>query len=373
MHRRAVHPLTGLLATLGTVALVTAACGLGPGPTASTMATPSAIATPSARRTPEASPTVLPSPTFLAYVAQPGDNLTSLALRFSTTARSIAFWNRATYPSLDPLSEGYQPDAIQAGWRLVLLPGSTVDETASLPPGPPTALPSTSVAPSVRPSVPIPNLPPAGSPSVVVEHGPRGSGLVALTFDMGGRLDPAVATVEWLVGHRVQATVFPTGATGSGTDAGRQVLALLAAHRDLFRIGNHSWDHPYFTQLTATAIADQLQRTEAAVAPLAGSSTKPFFRPPYGAQDATVRTAVGAAGWACMVLWDVDTVDWKPESDGGPTTDDIVARVLSRAQGGSIVLMHLGGYNTLEALPAIVDGLRARGLEPVTLGEMLGT
>jgi peptidoglycan/xylan/chitin deacetylase (PgdA/CDA1 family) len=70
-------------------------------------------------------------------------------------------------------------------------------------------------------------------------------------------------------------------------------------------------------------------------------------------------------------MWDIDTIDWRPTVDGGPTARDIEARVLSRVQGGSIVLMHLGGYNTLEALPAIVDGLRAKGLEPVTLTELL--
>ncbi len=72
-------------------------------------------------------------------------------------------------------------------------------------------------------------------------------------------------------------------------------------------------------------------------------------------------------------MWDIDSLDWKPESDGGPTTDDLTARVLARVQGGSIVLMHLGGYHTLEALPDIVAGLADRGFEPVTLTRLLGT
>jgi peptidoglycan/xylan/chitin deacetylase (PgdA/CDA1 family) len=46
--------------------------------------------------------------------------------------------------------------------------------------------------------------------------------------------------------------------------------------------------------------------------------------------------------------------------------------VLANAHGGSIVLLHLGGYHTLEALPGILDGLAARGLRAVTLTEMLG-
>ena len=65
-------------------------------------------------------------------------------------------------------------------------------------------------------------------------------------------------------------------------------------------------------------------------------------------------------------------IDKRPGAEGGPTADDIRTKVLSRAEGGSIVLMHLGGWNTLDALPAIVNGLRANGLEPVTLHRMLG-
>jgi peptidoglycan/xylan/chitin deacetylase (PgdA/CDA1 family) len=50
-----------------------------------------------------------------------------------------------------------------------------------------------------------------------------------------------------------------------------------------------------------------------------------------------------------------------------------VAKVLDNAQGGSIVLMHLGGYETLEALPRIVDGLRADGYDLVSLDELMDT
>jgi len=44
---------------------------------------------------------------------------------------------------------------------------------------------------------------------------------------------------------------------------------------------------------------------------------------------------------------------------------------LSRIEGGSIVLLHLGGWNTREALPGILQGLDAKGLEPVTLSGLL--
>jgi hypothetical protein len=76
-------------------------------------------------------PTPTPMPTFMAYAVTSGDSLNSIAHRFHTTARSIAFWNRATYPSLDPDSARYAPNSIRIGWTLVLIPGVLYDETAA--------------------------------------------------------------------------------------------------------------------------------------------------------------------------------------------------------------------------------------------------
>jgi peptidoglycan/xylan/chitin deacetylase (PgdA/CDA1 family) len=48
-----------------------------------------------------------------------------------------------------------------------------------------------------------------------------------------------------------------------------------------------------------------------------------------------------------------------------------VSRVLTKASGGSIVLMHLGGYHTRDALPMLISSLRARGYTLTTLSDML--
>jgi hypothetical protein len=73
-------------------------------------------------------PTPTPEPTFLVYVVKKGDSLNTIAHRFKTTARSIAFWNRATYPSLDPESAKYRPDLLKLGWTLFVRPNDVVDE-----------------------------------------------------------------------------------------------------------------------------------------------------------------------------------------------------------------------------------------------------
>ena len=73
-------------------------------------------------------PTPTPAPTFLAVKVKQGDSLNTIAHQFGTTARSIAFWNRTTYPSLDPESPSYKPGLLQVGWTLYVLPNLVYDE-----------------------------------------------------------------------------------------------------------------------------------------------------------------------------------------------------------------------------------------------------
>ena len=194
---------------------------------------------------------------------------------------------------------------------------------------------------------------------------------------MGGRVGDALAIVDWLVDHQVHATIFMTGAMADNqnTDAGRQVLAIIDAHPDLFTLGNHSYTHRDFRTLSASEIRDELQRTEDALARHCSQDPRPLFRPPNGGYDADVLAALGSAGYRTTALWDIDTIDWRPIDNDppGPTADQIVAKVLGNAQGGSIVLMHLGGYETFQALPRIVEGLDDAGYELVTIDELLGT
>jgi peptidoglycan/xylan/chitin deacetylase (PgdA/CDA1 family) len=190
---------------------------------------------------------------------------------------------------------------------------------------------------------------------------------------MGGRVEPALDIMNWLIANDVHATVFMTGAMADNpnTEAGRAVLRLIEAHPTVFDLGNHSYSHPDFRELTAAEMASELSRAESAIAAVVDVSPRPWFRPPFGGVNAAVVSGVAAAGYDRTIMWDVDTIDWLPEAEGGPTAVEIVAKVTSNAQGGSIVLMHLGGYNTYEALPGVVAALKAKGLQSVTLGDLL--
>ena len=153
---------TGLLLVLVLVAPLVAACvpvpvarstAIVPRPSLAVAPTPTEVATPAPTPTgptPIPSfvrPTLTPEPSFFVYVVVRGDTLSSIARRFETTTQSLAFWNRVTYPSLDPDSATYAPDRIKVGWVLRLSPGVEVDPEDLLGPSPSLAA-ATSAPPS---------------------------------------------------------------------------------------------------------------------------------------------------------------------------------------------------------------------------------
>jgi hypothetical protein len=96
-------------------------------------------------------PTPLPAPTFLAYTVKSGDTLTSIARDYRTSPRSIAFWSRGEHPSLDPESASYEPDRLEVGWVLLLVPDTVFDED-QLMDATPSPTPADSAGESAGPS-----------------------------------------------------------------------------------------------------------------------------------------------------------------------------------------------------------------------------
>jgi peptidoglycan/xylan/chitin deacetylase (PgdA/CDA1 family) len=98
--------------------------------------------------------------------------------------------------------------------------------------------------------------------------------------------------------------------------------------------------------------------------------TQPFWRAPYAVSNLAVRTWAAEIGWTKHVKWDIDTIDWRRMADGGPTAQSMTLKVVNNATSGSIVLMHLGGYQTLDALQSMIDGLRSRGFTLTTVSDL---
>lgn len=97
---------------------------------------------------------------------------------------------------------------------------------------------------------------------------------------------------------------------------------------------------------------------------IGGAATGPFYRPPYGDYGPGHRAAARRTGYPYVVMWDVDTNDWR-----GPSAATITQRAVGGARRGSIILMHTKP-NSAAAMPGILRGLKSKGLTPVGLGEL---
>jgi peptidoglycan/xylan/chitin deacetylase (PgdA/CDA1 family) len=303
---------------------------------------------------------------------QAGDSLTSIARSWGTTVAQLQAWNGERYPSL-----ATDPDSLQTGWVLLVSgdPGATLRPVATASPTAP---------PPVGSGCRAGNRVAAGSPQTFYAVPGAGNG-VALTFDMGGRLEPGVDILHFLIDHKVCATLFPTGAMAQTTE-GQQIMAIVRAHPELFEVGNHTMHHCDLVRggggspapapcvggpPTAAFIRRELTDAAAILKQQTGQDPAPYWRPPYGSINNAVIQAAAAVGYTKTFMWDVDTIDWKPISDGGPTASQIATNVITAAKSGSTVLMHLGGYETLDALKIMVPGLRDRGFLLTSLSDLL--
>ncbi|ARU62513.1 hypothetical protein CBW65_17250 [Tumebacillus avium] len=158
--------------------------------------------------------------------------------------------------------------------------------------------------------------------------------------------------------HHVKATFFLDGSwTKKNPEVAKQISA--AGHE----LGNHAYSHPDMSRMGVSDQLRQITRTNAVIEEATG--IKPtLFAPPSGAYaDSTVATAYKQGMYT--ILWSLDTVDWKK-----PPASTIVNRVLSRAENGSMVLMH-PTEPTRDALRTIVPSLLKKGYGLVTVSELL--
>jgi len=225
-------------------------------------------------------------------------------------------------------------------------------------PHPPTSTPhatTTSTPHAASTSTPeLAPTPKATAPPVVSAHG-----AVALTFDAGADRGYAEDILDLLADQHVVAGF---GITGAWARANPDLVRRMAADGHL--VFNHTLDHRSFTGvsdslggLSAAARRAELDDADAIIAPLIGHSTRPFYRLPYGDDDAHVASDLAPDGYTRKIGWTVDSLGWK-----GLQSTDILARGLKLAAPGAVYVMHVGrASQDAIALPQLISSLRERG------------
>jgi peptidoglycan/xylan/chitin deacetylase (PgdA/CDA1 family) len=175
--------------------------------------------------------------------------------------------------------------------------------------------------------------------------------------DWGSEYIPGILDVLEHAGAR--STFFVTG-----TWARKNPGLLLQMHQRGHEIANHGQRHVHVMNLTPSQVERLILELDHHLRSVLGVWPSRLFAPPYGETSAESVRAASAVGYR-TILWTVDTVDWKR-----PAAQVIVKRV-ERAGAGALVLMHPTAP-TLEALPAVLARLSARGLRATTVSEVLG-
>ncbi|MDN3296387.1 polysaccharide deacetylase family protein [Streptomyces ficellus] len=162
--------------------------------------------------------------------------------------------------------------------------------------------------------------------------------------------------------------------TGDFADRHPEVVKRIAAAGH--GLGNHSYSHPYFSDLTASERKREVQAADWSLrAAGAGAALTPFFRFPYSETTPAHIREVNCLGFA-DIEFTTDTNGWKG-TEGGMTVDRAVSRAVEALRPGAILQMHLGAPNNrtevidAQALPQILEAFTARGYRVIDLRTLL--
>ena len=169
--------------------------------------------------------------------------------------------------------------------------------------------------------------------------------MVALTFDDGPGGESTIRILDALKKYNAHATFF---VVGSNIDKYADIIKREAAEGS--EVGNHTNSHAQLTKLDTNGILSEVNGVKEKVMQLTGQKVVPL-RPPYGAVDDNVMATITDP----VILWSIDTLDWK---------------IQSSVYDGAIILMHDIYSTTADAAVNIIDWLHSQGYQMVTVSEL---
>ncbi len=226
----------------------------------------------------------------------------------------------------------------------------------------PTATPAPTDTPTPTPE-PATGRPPA-SPDIVYIGNPTtpdGDPQVNISFDVQGDPGQLYKILDILDQYGVRTTFFMQGEwVEQYPEAAQEIVK--RGHE----LGNHSWTHFNFSEMTAEEVTKELNDTEALVKEVTGQTTKPYFRPPYGSRSAISLATAFDLGYT-TIIWTYGADEWRE----GATAQDIYDNVYGNKAPGALYYTHTDRQIIIDALPRVIEAFQADGFKLVTVGEIL--
>lgn len=184
---------------------------------------------------------------------------------------------------------------------------------------------------------------------------------IAITFDSAWGVEDLDAVLSSLKEASAPACFFVTGEwIEKYPDAIKKILS--SGHE----IGNHGDNHKHMNQLSMEECKKEIAGCHAKLKKLTGNDMS-FFRAPYGEYNNTVVEAATQSGYQ-TIQWSVDSLDWKNYG-----TANLINTVIHHKdlENGAILLLHNGTTYTAEALPSLLQALKEKGYDFVSLKRLI--
>lgn len=185
--------------------------------------------------------------------------------------------------------------------------------------------------------------------------------VVALTFDhsWGNTFTPSI--LDTLKANNIKATFFIMGPWAKKyPEVAKRMVT------DGHEIASHGYRHQNYGDMTREWVTEDIEKSHALIKEVTGVDAK-LIRPPNGHYSKQSLKVAEELGYR-TIIWSIDSLDWK-----NPGRDVIVERIVKRLKPGGIILMHASDtpVQTAEALPILLEKIKAQGYEIVTVGQLL--
>ncbi len=185
--------------------------------------------------------------------------------------------------------------------------------------------------------------------------------VVALTFDhsWGNKFTPSI--LDTLKQNQIKVTFFIMGPWAQKyPEVAKRMVA------DGHEIASHGYRHENYGDMSAEWVKEDIQKAHALIKEVTGVDPS-LIRPPNGHYNQTSLKITDELGYK-TIIWNIDSLDWK-----NPGKEVMIERIMKRLKPGGIILMHASDtpVQTAEALPILLDKIKAEGYQIVTVGELL--
>lgn len=197
----------------------------------------------------------------------------------------------------------------------------------------------------------------------MIQNGSRYNNKVVLTIDDWATDDTVDEILDILDRYNVKATFF---LRAKGVESNPS-LAYAIAQRG-HEVASHTYNHIDLDTLTEEEIREDLIKSHEVISHAINKEALLYLRPPRGIMNDEIAKVAAGCGYKDIIMYGPTALDW----DVNKSAEDITNSLLSQTYSGEIILIHiLDGIHTGKALPAIIEGVRAKGYEFITVGEMI--